>query len=81
MKTAAHASQRALHKKLPGNDWIVEMAPFMHRITKTSFEAGDTPWAHVTNIKAEFSGKKVRVFMMGDYEFLYSIKWLYWCKW
>ena len=51
MKTATHASQRTLHKKLHGNDWIVEMAPFMHRTTKTSFEAVDTPWAHVTNIK------------------------------
>ena len=38
-------------KKLHGNDWIVEMAPFMHRVTKTSFEADDTPWANVTNIK------------------------------
>ena len=57
IKVASHAKQRKIHKELHGENWSVEMAPFMHKKDKTEFEEVTIPWAHINDLQLHISDR------------------------
>ena len=51
IKTGSQAKQRDIHKSLHGQNWIVEMAQFIHRKDAATFETIETPWVYVVDLK------------------------------
>lgn len=51
MKVGSQSKQRAVHREMHGDNWTVEMHPFLKRIDASKYEAVDTPWASITDLK------------------------------
>ena len=55
VKVGSHSKQRAVHREMYGDNWTVEMHPFLKKIDATKYEATDTAWAYVQDLNIHVS--------------------------